>query len=77
MTRVGGRYGDGEPAVLIVRVSAPAVNGRANGALVEAMAEAFGVNRPGVVLVSGASSRRKVIEVGGADPGDLERLLRA
>ena len=72
---VGGRYGDGEPPVLIVRVSAPATDGRANRAVVEAMAGAFGVKRHAVAIVSGTASRRKVVEVEGATPDGLSQLL--
>jgi uncharacterized protein (TIGR00251 family) len=59
----------------MVRVSAPAVEGRANQAVVEAMAEAFGVKRNAVTVVSGPASRRKIVEVEGAEPGVLRKLL--
>ena len=35
----------------------------------------FGVGRDSVSLVAGARSRMKILEVAGADPGKLERLL--
>ena len=68
---VGGEY-DG---ALVVRVSAPAVDGRATEAALHAIAAAFGVRRRAVTLVTGASSRTKIVEVAGADPADLDRLL--
>lgn len=74
-TAVGGRYGDDEPPVLVVAVQAPAAEGRANTAVVDAVADAFGVRRPAVRIVSGGSSRTKVVEVTGADPARLEALL--
>jgi hypothetical protein len=74
-TEVGGRYGEDDPPVLVVRVTAPATDGRANRAVVEAMARAFGVKRHAVVVASGATSRRKIVEVDGATPADLARLL--
>jgi uncharacterized protein len=58
-----------------VRVTAPAVDGRATRAALLAVAEALGVRRADVRLVTGATSRTKVIEVDGADPDALERLL--
>jgi uncharacterized protein (TIGR00251 family) len=74
-TRVGGRYGDHEPPVLVVRVAAPAMDGRANRALIDALASALAVRRRDAHIVSGASARTKVVEVAGADPVAVERLL--
>jgi len=74
-TRVGGRYGDGEPPVLVVRVTARPVDGRANEAVRAALADAFGI-RPGeVTLTAGASARLKVFDLVGADPNRLAALL--
>jgi len=58
-TQVGGSY-DG---ALVVRVSARPVDGAATAATIEALANALGVPRRSVVLVSGATSRTKVIDV--------------
>ena len=68
---VGGKY-DG---ALVVRVSERAVDGRATAAALAAVAAAFGVHRHAVTLVAGASSRTKVVDVAGADPAALDRLL--
>jgi uncharacterized protein len=59
-TRVGGRYGDD---VLVVAVQAPAVDGRATAAALKALAEALGVPAREVELVSGATSRTKLVEI--------------
>jgi uncharacterized protein len=67
--------GGGHDGALVVRVSARAVGGQATAAALAAVAEAFGVPRRSVTLVSGAASRTKVIDVPGADPELLERLL--
>ena len=74
-TKVGGRYGDAEPPVLMVRVTARPVDGRANEAVTEVLADAFGLRASAVTLRSGASSRSKVFDVAGADPGRLVELL--
>jgi hypothetical protein len=74
-TEVGGRYGTTDPPVLIVRVNAPAVDGRANVAVIEAVAKAFGVKRREVDVVAGTSHRAKTLEVTGADPAALALLL--
>lgn len=74
-TAVGGRYG---AEALVVAVTPRAVEGAATEAALRALAEALGVRRSAVRLVSGATSRDKVVEV--VDPpGDLvarvDRLL--
>lgn len=48
---------------LHVHVSAPPLEGRANMAIVEALAEYFGVKRSEVVLVRGHKGKVKVFEV--------------
>ena len=68
---VGGSRG----GALVVRVSAPAVDGRATTAALAAVAAAFGVRPHAVRLVSGATSRTKIVQVDGADPAVLDRLL--
>ena len=62
-TRVGGSYGD----ALVVRVAPRAVDGAATEAALVAVARALGVRRRDVTLVTGATSRDKVVEVSGAD----------
>jgi len=69
-TAVGGVHGD----ALVVRVAARAVDGRATDAALRAVAEAFGVRPRDVVLVAGARSRTKIVEVADGDPTVLERL---
>jgi hypothetical protein len=74
-TRVGGMH-DG---ALVVRVQAPAERGRATEATLEALADALGVPRRVVSLVSGATGRRKVVEVAlhPADGATVESRLDA
>ena len=52
----------GEDA-LKVRIAAPAVDGRANEALCELIAERLGVAQSAVRVVRGAAARRKLVEV--------------
>jgi uncharacterized protein len=68
---VGGQH-DG---ALVVRVSEPAADGQATAAALASVAAAFGVGRRSVTLVAGARSRVKILEVAGADPVTLKRLL--
>jgi len=46
-----------------VKVDAQALEGRANKRLVEILAEHFGIAKSKLVIVSGAKSRDKVLEV--------------
>lgn len=68
-TEVCGLHGD----ALKIRVAAPALEDRANEALVEFLAERFGVAKRQVTLVSGAKSREKRFEIRGGvvDPEGL------
>jgi uncharacterized protein YggU (UPF0235/DUF167 family) len=70
-TGVGGSH-DG---ALVVRVTARAVDGAATQAALTAVADAFNVRARAVSLVSGATSRTKVVEVDGATPQRLAALL--
>jgi uncharacterized protein YggU (UPF0235/DUF167 family) len=58
---VGGRYGD----AIVVAVSERAVDGKATEAALRAVAGAFGVRRRDVTLVTGATSRDKVVDIDG------------
>ncbi|QQS00846.1 MAG: DUF167 domain-containing protein [Austwickia sp.] len=66
-TRVGGSYGESSAPALVVAVTARAVGGAATEAVLRAVAEAFGVRRHDVRLVSGATARSKVLEIDGDD----------
>jgi hypothetical protein len=70
---VGGEH-DG---ALVVRVSARAVDGKATEAALAAVADSFGVSRSAVRLVSGASSRTKIVDIDAEDPHALGALLAA
>ena len=66
--RAGGDLVDGVvEGELRARVSAPAVEGAANNALVRLLAEELGVARRDVRIVAGASSRQKLVVVEGVD----------
>jgi len=69
---VVGRHGTS----LKVRVAAPPVDGRANGAAAALTAETRGVKDRDVELVSGQASRIKRFRIGGIDAEDVEFRLR-
>jgi uncharacterized protein len=70
-TEFGGRR-EGE---LVLRLCAPALEGKANKAALEFLAEQFGVPRSRVLLVAGEKSRHKVFELVGLDVSDVEGRL--
>ena len=59
---------------LKVRVTAPPVEGMANDALIELLSKALETSRRNVCIVSGHSSRTKVIEISGVDLESVQRL---
>jgi uncharacterized protein (TIGR00251 family) len=58
-TEVAGAHGD----CLKIRLAAPAVEGRANDALIAFLAASFGVPRRNVMLVRGETGRRKTLRI--------------
>jgi uncharacterized protein (TIGR00251 family) len=58
---------------LKVRLTAPPVEGEANRALVALLARTAGVAARDVMVVAGAGSRRKVIEVRGVSADEFRR----
>lgn len=72
--RVGGSYGDA--GALVVAVTERAVDGRATAAALRAVAAALGVPRSAVTLLTGATSRDKVLLVRDP-PAGLAALLDA
>ena len=62
---------------LRVRVTAPPERGRANGAMVELFAGAFGVPKRDITLLRGAASREKLVAIEGLTLGDVHRRLEA
>lgn len=59
--------------VLLARVTAPPVEGRANEALRRLIARALGVPPRDVIIAAGLTSRTKLVQVRGVD----DRALRA
>lgn len=70
---VAGKRGD----ALLVRLSAPPVDGAANEALVEFLAKTFGRPRRNVTIVAGHRSRDKRVEIEGLSDDELASRLSA
>jgi uncharacterized protein len=61
---------------LLVRVTAPPVEGKANAAVCRLLAERLGLAPGRIAVVGGAASRDKLVEIDGIEAGELRRLLR-
>ena len=61
---------------LLVRLTAPPVDGKANEALVRLLARALGIQRRAVVVVAGARARDKRLRIDGVDAATLRRLAQ-
>jgi len=59
---------------LKVALTAPPVEGAANAALVDYLAEAFGIKRRQISVVGGLQSRRKTIEISGVNDAFNARI---
>jgi len=68
---VVGRHADGWK----LRVAAAPERGKANEAVLALLAETLAVPRASVTLVSGGSSRDKIVELAGIEPDEIERRL--
>ena len=73
--KVGGRYGDANSEVLVVAVQAPAVDGKANEAVISALAQAFGMRGNRLHLVRGHTSRTKQVIFEVSDGVEFARTL--
>lgn len=73
-TSVGGRWDGPGGAALVVAVIAPAVDGKANAAVLAALAAAFGVRARRLAVVGGARARDKIIELTEPPAGAAQRL---
>ncbi|MFV0257351.1 MAG: DUF167 domain-containing protein [Acidimicrobiales bacterium] len=71
---VGGTWGEGD--ALVVAVTAPAVDGRANDAVLKLLASVLEVRKRQLSIVRGATHRSKVVEVDDPPPGLQDRLAR-
>ena len=72
-TELAGKHGD----AIRVRIAAPPADGAANAALLRFLADKLVVPVRGVRIVSGATGRRKVIEVEGYSTERLVQKLTA
>jgi uncharacterized protein (TIGR00251 family) len=70
-SEIAGLYGD----ALKIRLAAPPVDGKANTALLAALAAWLGLPKRAVTLKSGQTSRNKTVRVEGVKAEDLQALV--
>lgn len=61
---------------LKVALTAPPVDGAANAALVELLADELGLKKRDIAVVAGQASRRKIVELDAADEAALKERLK-
>ena len=61
--------------VLFIRVTAPAVDGRANESMRRLVANRLGVPKSAITIIKGHRSRDKVIEIDGVDESTVLAAL--
>ena len=71
-TKIVGEHGD----CLKVAVQAPPVDGAANKAITDYLAEVFGLSRRNIGLKSGTTGRKKVFVIGGLDLASAQARLQ-
>ena len=76
-TAIVGVYGQGPAAQLKIAVHAPPLEGRANQALIEFLADFLSLSRKDVVLITGESSRSKVFLLRSLTLARAEELLKS
>jgi hypothetical protein len=70
-SEIAGLHGE----ALKVRLTAPPVDGAANAALIDLLADRLAVSRNAVRIVAGAHARGKVVEVVGVGVESVRRLV--
>lgn len=70
-SEITGLHGD----ALKVRLAAPPVDGAANDALVELLAETFAVARRSIRILAGEHSRSKIVEIEGVTDGAVRAVV--
>jgi hypothetical protein len=70
-SQVAGEHG----GAIRIKIAAPAVEGKANAALIGFLAGKLGIHTRAISLVSGEKSRDKVVELAGLDGTEARRRL--
>ena len=63
--------------VIVIRVTAAPVEGKANKALIKLVSKKLGIPKTAVTLVRGERGREKLIEITGPEAAEARKLLLA
>lgn len=74
-TAIVGVMGDGKDAAVKIALQAPPVEGRANAALIDFLAELLGVPRSSIEIAAGENARMKRIAVRGRDAMEVATAI--
>lgn len=74
-TAIIGVMGDGGDAAVKIALEAPPVEGRANAALIDYLADLLGTARSAIEIASGQNARNKRILVRGRSPMDVATAI--
>ena len=69
--------GVGEDGTLRIRVTAPPVEGAANEAVIELLADVLGIAKSNIDIVAGLAGTTKLVSIIGIDPIQVDAKLRA
>jgi uncharacterized protein (TIGR00251 family) len=72
-TELAGMHGDS----IKIRIAAPPVENAANHALIEFIAERLGIAKRRVRILSGATSRKKILEIDDVSADRIAAALRS
>ena len=61
--------------ILKIRLAAPPVEGQANEELIRLLAKLFDTSRQRIAIVSGQTSKNKVVSISGISVNEVERVL--
>lgn len=65
-----------EGDALKIRLNAPPVEGKANSALIQFLAEMLGVARTQIEIIAGHSARRKIVRVRGISVDEVKAKVK-
>jgi uncharacterized protein len=74
-TAIVGVIGEGSEAAVKIALQVPPVEGRANEALVEFVAELLGLPRAHVAIAAGEHGRNKIVVVRGRSAADVAAMV--
>jgi uncharacterized protein len=70
-------FGEIKNNALIIRLNAPAVEGKANDALIRFLSKRLGIAKSRISIIQGERNRNKLVSIEGVSPEEIAGLLTA